>query len=86
MPSTLSGVVKAKYGTIITGASVQIDAYDKDSRDTRVGTTTSNSTDGTWTMTLSTVSPGTLVLVLFSYDGDAGGMTDPAGAEFLTTE
>lgn len=84
--STLSGIIKGKYGSTATGVSVHVRVYDKDSRDTLLGSTTSDSADGTWSTTVSGKDVGTTVLAVFSYEGTWAGQTDPAGAEFLTTE
>lgn len=84
MASDLSGIVKNKTGTTITGVTCNVDVYDKDTRTNHLGSTTSSSSDGTWSVNI-TPNAGTQTLVLFSYEGIYGGDTDIAGAEFITT-
>ena len=83
--SVLSGVVCDKNGSFVTEAC-NIDIYNKDVRDSRVGTAVSNPSDGSWSSNLGDIEVGTKCLVLFSYEGDYGGDTDIAGAEYLVSE
>ena len=82
--SKLSGICKDKNGVAITGVQCAINIYNKDSLASRVGSTLSNSVDGTWTNDIDIVV-GTKTLALFSYEGTYGGDTDIAGGEFMTT-
>ena len=82
--SVLSGVVCDKNGSFVN-AACNVDIYNKDSRNDRVGTAVSNPSDGSWSFDID-VNVGTKYLVLFSYEGDYGGDTDIAGAEYLLSE
>ena len=84
MASSLSGIVKNKTGTVITGVTCNVDVYNSNTRTEHLGSTTSSSSDGTWSVNV-TPNAGTKTLVLFSYEGVYGGDTDIAGSEFITT-
>ena len=81
LPHTLQGTVCDKNGNPITGTSVKIFLLDKDTGEL-LGSTTSNSEDGSWSIT--TWSNKTLAV--FALEGTYGEDTDIAGAEFLEVE
>ena len=83
--SKLSGVVCDKNGNPITGSTVKVFVFDKDSGEL-YGETTSNSTDGTWSNNQIIAPPNTKVLTVFALEGDYNGDTDIAGAEFDITQ
>ena len=83
--SSLSGIVCNKTGTAITGIACNIDAYNRDTRTEHLGSDSSNSSDGSWSISDVPADVGTKTLVLFSYEGTYGDDTDIAGSEFITT-
>jgi len=82
--SKLSGTVCDKNGNLITDKSVKVFIFDKDTGEL-VGQTTSNSADGTWECNVSR-EVNAKVVAVFTLEGDYGGDTDIAGAEFDITQ
>ncbi len=79
--SRVSGKIRDKRGTPVTGVACDIDVYDKDSRDSHLGSSQSVVGTGAWGTRVVGKAPGEKVLVVFSYSGDP----KLAGAEFMET-
>jgi len=81
--SILSGTACDKCGNPIVGHAVKVFVLDKETGEL-LGQTTSNS-NGNWNCEVGT-APGTKVVTVLTLEGEYGGDTDIAGAEFNITQ
>ena len=81
--SQLTGTACDKYGNPITGQAVKIFLLDKETGE-KIGQTTSDS-NGNWSCDVW-ITPNTKVVTVLTLEGNYGGDTDIAGAEFDITE
>jgi len=81
--SKLTGSACDKSGNVITGESVKVFILDKETGE-KIGQTTSDS-NGNWSCDVW-ITPSTKVVTVLTLEGEYGGDTDIAGAEFDITE
>jgi len=81
--SILSGTACDKNGNVITGESVKVFILEKETGE-KIGQTTSDS-NGNWSCDVW-ITPNTKVVTVLTLEGDYGGDTDIAGAEFDITQ
>jgi len=81
--SKLTGTACDKNGNVITGESVKVFILEKETGE-KIGQTTSDS-NGDWSCDVW-ITPSTKVVTVLTLEGDYGGDTDIAGAEFDITQ